>query len=307
MEALNLMESFIRSAQLGSFSAAARSLGLTPAAVSKNVARLEANLGLRLFHRSTRTLALTEGGERFLADAAGPFAGLQDAIAQAAQQDGEPSGVLRLSVALSFGREYLLPMLGDFLARYPAIVPDWHFDNRPVDLVREGYDAAIGGGIELTQGVVARQLAIAHVIAVASPSYMARRRMPRHPQDLADLDGIARRSASTGRLRTWTLRNANGQEAAAECRTRVILDDPEAMAAAAKLGYGVALLPTPHAAPGLANGELVRVLPGWSAVWGPISIYYPNKKLLAPKTRIFIDFVIARFREKRLAALFDPR
>jgi DNA-binding transcriptional LysR family regulator len=103
------------------------------------------------------------------------------------------------------------------------------------------------------------------------------------------------------------LRNANGQEAAAECRTRMILDDPEAMACAAKLGYGVALVPTPHAAPWLASGELVRVLPGWSAVVGPISIYYPNKKLMPPKTRVFIDFVIARFREKRLAALFDPR
>ncbi|HTJ99491.1 MAG TPA: LysR family transcriptional regulator [Bordetella sp.] len=307
MEALNLVESFIRAAQLGSFSAAARSLGLTPAAVSKNVAKLEAEIGMRLFHRSTRTLALTEGGERFLADAAAPYAGLQDAFAQAAQLGSQPSGVLRLSVALAFGREYLVPLLGDFLARYPAIVPDWHFDNQSADLIRGGYDAAIGGGIELTEGLVARQLAVSHVVVVASPSYMAGRRMPRHPDELAKLDGIVRRSVSTGRVRTWTLRNATGQEAPADCRTRMIFDDPEAMASAAMLGLGVALLPTPHAAPGLASGALIRLLPGWSAQWGPIYVYYPNKKLMPQKTRVFIEYVIEQFREKRLAALFDPR
>ena len=133
-------------------SEAARRLGLTPAAVSKNVARLESQLGLRLFQRSTRSLTLTEGGRQFLQSVGEPFANLQDAIAHAAQQDGEPSGTLRVSVAVAFGRDYLVPMLGGFLQRYPAIVPDWQFDNRPADLIQGGFDAAIGGGIELTQG-----------------------------------------------------------------------------------------------------------------------------------------------------------
>ena len=106
MEALNLLESFIQSAHAGSFSEAARRLGLTPAAVSKNVARLESQLGLRLFQRSTRSLTLTEGGRQFLQSVGEPFADLQDAIAHAAQQDGEPSGTLRVSVAVAFGRDY---------------------------------------------------------------------------------------------------------------------------------------------------------------------------------------------------------
>lgn len=307
VESLNLLDAFIRSAQLGSFSAAARSLGLTPAAVSKNVARLEADLGLRLFHRSTRKLALTEEGEQFLENAAGPYASLQDAFAHAAQREGKPSGVLRVTVGLGFGNEYIVPLLGDFLARYPAIIPDWHFENRAVDLVGEGYDAAIAGGIELTEGVIARKLANAYIIAVASPAYMANRPMPSHPSELASLDGIVRRSGPTGRLRAWTMRNGAGQEAAAESSVRMIFDDPEAMARAAVLGYGVALLPTPHAARWIASGGLIRLLPEWSAELGALSVYYPNKKLLPLKTRAFIDFVVEAFRKKRLAALFDPR
>jgi DNA-binding transcriptional LysR family regulator len=210
-------------------------------------------------------------------------------------------------MAVAFGREYLVPLLGEFLARYPDIVPDWHFDNRAVDLIAGGFDAAIGGGIELTQGVVARDLARPCVVVAASPAYMAGRPMPAHPSDLAELDGIARRSSSTGRLRAWTMRNQIGEEALAECRTRMIFDDPDAMAHAALQGLGVAFLPTPHAARWLENGQLMRLLPGWYAEVSPITIYYPNRKHLPAKTRVFIDFVTGAFRDRRLAARFDGR
>ena len=307
MEALNLLESFIQSAETGSFSAAARRLGLTPAAISKNVARLENHLGLRLFQRSTRRLALTMGGEQFLQQVSDPFSTLRDALASAAQEDGKPAGVLRVSMGVAFGREYLVPLLGEFLARYPGIVPDWHFENRTVDLIAGGFDAAIGGGIELTEGVVARELARTYVVVAASPTYMKDRVMPRHPSDLAGFDGIVRRSASTGRLRHWNLRNQIGEQALAEMRTRVILDDPEAMAHAAMSGLGIALLPMPHAAPWLESGALVRLLPGWYADNGPIVLYYPNRKLLPPKTRVFIDFIAESFQKKALAHRFDGR
>jgi len=307
MEALNLLESFIQAANAGSFSEAARRLGLTPAAVSKNVARLEAQLGLRLFHRSTRSLTLTDRGKQFLQGVSEPFSDLRDAFARAAQQDGQPAGTLRVSMALAFGREYLLPMLGEFLRRYPAIVPDWQFDNRPADLIGGGFDAAIGGGIELTQGVIARELARVHGVVAASPAYMAARRAPTQPADLAQFDGIARRSGSTGRLRAWVLHNQAGQQVQAECRARLIFDDPEAMTHAAVLGYGVALLPLPHAARWLLSGELVRLLPGWYADFGPLSIYYPSRKQLPPSTQVFIDFIVQTFREQRLAARFDAR
>ena len=307
MEALNLLESFVQSAETGSFSAAARRLGLTPAAVSKNVARLERHLGLRLFHRSTRRLTLTTGGEQFFTQVSDPYSALRDAFAGAAQDAGKPAGVLKVSMALAFGREYLVPLLGEFLALYPGIVPDWHFENRPTDLIRDGFDAAIGGGIELTEGVVARELALTHVVAVASPAYMKGRPLPRHPSDLAAFDGIVRRSGATGRLRAWTLRNQVGEQAPASHRARLIFDDPEAMAHAAMHGLGIALLPMPHAAPRLESGALMRLLPGWYADNGPISLYYPSRTLLPPRTRVFIEFVVDAFRTKGLARRFDGR
>jgi DNA-binding transcriptional LysR family regulator len=307
MEALNFVESFLLSAELGSFSSAARRLGMTPAAVSKNIARLEATLGIRLFQRSTRSLTLTPAGEQFQREIAGPFEAVSNAFAGAAMIDGKPSGTLKVSVALAFGREYLVPMLGAFLDRYPGIVPDWHFDNRPVDIIAEGFDVAIGGGIELTSTIVARELARTHIVVVASPSFMAGRKMPTHPSELIGFDGIARRSPTTGRLRAWTLINQVGEQCVAEFRTRMIFDDPEAIAHAAMLGQGLALLPMPHAAPGLSNGTLVRLLPAWYAEQNPISLYYPKRTLLPARTRVFIDFVVSTFEQGRLASKFDAR
>lgn len=183
METLANLESFVRSAEYGSFSEAARWLSLTPAAVSRNVAMLERNLGVRLFHRSTRRLTLTEAGETFRVGIAGNLDGLQAAIAGVSAGGGEPAGVLKVSLPPTLGRAYVLPLLPGFLERYPRIKPELHFENRQVDLVAEGYDAAIGGGFELSPAIVARALAPAHIIAVASPAYM-RDRMP--PQTRPD-------------------------------------------------------------------------------------------------------------------------
>jgi DNA-binding transcriptional LysR family regulator len=170
METLANLESFVRSAELGSFSSAARRMGLTPAAVSRNVAALEANLKLRLFQRSTRSLTLTEAGERFLHSVRDHLESLQGAIAEASNEQAEPAGVLRLSMSPTFGVEYILPTLPEFMSRYPLIRPEWMFENRQVDLIGEGYDAAIGGGFDLTPGIIAKTLAAAHIIAVASRS-----------------------------------------------------------------------------------------------------------------------------------------
>lgn len=302
MEPLNHLESFVQSAEGGSFSAAARRLGLTPAAVSKNVARLEARLGVRLFQRSTRRLTLTEGGERFLAQIGGALATLQAAVAGIDTDDGQPAGTLKVSMGQAFGREHVLPMMGDFLARYPQILPDWHFDNQRVDLVGEGFDAAIGGGIELSAGLVARELARIHVVAVASPAYMEGRKRPRHPSELAALDTLLRRSSPTGRVRSWTLRHPRGEEATVDLpRPRAIFNDPEAIAHAALMGLGVAMLPMPFVERGLRTGELVRLLPEWFQDAGAVWLYYPSKKLLPPKTRAFIDFVLERFRTEKFA------
>src|SRR5918996_3615618 len=212
METLATLESFVRSAETGGFSAAARRLSLTPAAVSRNVAMLERNLGVRLFQRSTRKLTLTEAGERFLLAIRGSLDELQASIASVATDRGEPAGVLRVSMGMTFGIEYILPLLPDFLKRYPGIRADWQFENRQVDLIAEGFDAAIGGGFDLAPGLVSRVLAPAHIIAVASPSYLKGRTPPADPSDLGDFEGIVMRSSRTGRLRQRLMRDIAGQE-----------------------------------------------------------------------------------------------
>jgi DNA-binding transcriptional LysR family regulator len=187
------------------------------------------------------------------------------------------------------------------------VLPDWHFDNRRVDIVGEGFDAAIGGGFELMSGVVARELAPVHIVAVASPAYMTDRRLPREPDELASFDGIMRRSSPTGRVRPWTLRSRRAVEQAVPCRPRIIFSDPEAIAQAARLGLGVALLPMPFAFALIESGELVRLLPGWYSDAGPLSLYYPSRRMLPAKTRVFVDFVIERFRSAGFARLVDGR
>jgi len=205
----------ILEADCGGFSAAARRLGLTPAAVSRNVAMLERNLGVRLFQRSTRSLTLTEDGERFLASVTDGLEAVQLAIADVTTHAGRPAGVLKVSMALTFSLDYVLPLLPAFMQRYPDEVPDFSFENRQVDLIAEGFDAAIGGGMELASGVVARQLAPLHVVAVASPEYLRGHKLPRHPNDLAPLDGIAMRSARSGRVRVARTSGPAGCQACA--------------------------------------------------------------------------------------------
>lgn len=304
METLANLESFVRSAQTGGFSSAARQLALTPAAVSRNVATLEANLGQRLFHRSTRKLTLTEAGEVFLQAVEGHLNGVQEAIAAMAGDAGEPAGVLKISVSLSFGMDFILPLLPGFLALHPGIRPDWQFDNRQVDLIAEGFDAAIGGGIDLPQGVVSRALAPLHVIAVASPSYVEKQRCPSDPGGLQSLAGIVMRSARTGRVRNWMMRNAAGVEMPADLSEAVVVSDPAAMCRAAQLGLGVALVSVPDALSHLKEGRLVRLLPQWYSDAGSISLYYANRTLLARKTRVFVDYVVTHFERNRLAERF---
>lgn len=305
METLSNLEAFVRSAECGSFSEAARRLALTPAAVSRSVAMLERNLGVRLFHRSTRRLTLTEAGESFLASVAEPLDRLQGAVASLAAQGPEPAGVLKVSMASSFGVAHVLPLLPGFLARYPLIRAEWHFENRVVDLVAEGYDAAIGGAFDLAPGVIARTLAPLHVVAVAAPGYMAGRAAPSDPAGLAALDGVAMRVLRTGRIRRWTMRDGAGREMAAALAETVVLNEPGSIREAARLGLGVALLAIPEVLTDLEDGRLIRLLPDWHADAGAISVYYASRSLLPAKTRAFIDWIDAAFRDERLPERFS--
>jgi DNA-binding transcriptional LysR family regulator len=286
------LDAFVASADEGSFSAAARRLGITPPAVSKSVARLEAGLGVRLFQRSTRSLSLTEEGERLYRQVRMPWVEIGDALAELQQGAGKPAGTLKVSMAPAVGRTYFVPLLQTFMERYPDIVPDLHFDNRQVDLIAEGFDVAIGGGIELTEGLVARELAEVRIVLAAAPSYLEKQGAPTEPGDLSRHRGLLRRSLASGRLMPWVLKNGDGGEVVANVRPVAVLDDPEALAKAAACGMGIAMLPLPHALPLLHSGEIMRVLPAWHAETRPLSIYYSSRRLLPAKVRVFVDHIV---------------
>jgi len=305
METLASIESFVRSAETDSFSAAARLLGLTPAAVSKNVATLEGKLGVRLFQRSTRRLTLTEAGEAFLLEVSGGLDRIQSALANASRTRGQPAGTLKVSLPFAFGRHYILPVLAEFMAQYPDIQPDWRFENRQVDLINEGIDVAIGGGIELSPGVVARELTRPHMVLVASPEFLADKKIPKLPADLATWDALVRRSSNTGRIQPWQLRTKNNEQDLIEPNVRAILNDPEAICDAALMHLGVALVPLPHALAHLLDGSLIRVLPKWYSEIGPQAIYFSSSKLLPAKTRVFVDFIVEHFRREEFAKKFS--
>jgi len=306
-ELTSYLDAFLATADEGSFSAAARRLGLTPAAVSKSVAQLEARLGVRLFQRSTRRLAPTTDGERLYGQIRLPWGEIGDALTDLRQGAGKPAGTLKVALAHTVGREYFVPMMDGFVRRYPDVVPDLHFDNRQVDLVAQGFDVAIGGGIELTGALIARELARVRIVLVASPAYLKAQPAPAHPLELARHRGLLRRSLSSGRLSPWILKNKTGQEVVASVRPMMVLDDPEAMARAAASGMGVAMLPLPHALPLLQSGALLRVLPEWSAEALPLSIYYTSRKLVPAKVRVFVDYVVEEFRAAGHAARFQQK
>ncbi|WP_085694486.1 MULTISPECIES: LysR family transcriptional regulator [unclassified Pseudomonas] len=305
METFSSIECFVRSAEVGSFAEAARRLSLTPAAVGKSVAKLEARLGVRLFQRSTRSLTLTEAGQLFLSEVSASLTTIQNAVANLASAGGQPAGTLKVSMGTVFGRLYIVPLLGEFLRRFPAISPDWHFDNRQVDLIGQGVDAAIGGGFELPQGVVARRLTPAHRVLVAAEDYLDRRAMIQGPEDLTDHDGILIRSPQTGRVRSWQLTHRNRQHSPLTLKARMTMSDSEAACATAVQGLGIALVSMPFAVPYLEAGTLRRVLPDWYVDDGNISIYYAEHRLLPGKTRAFVDFIIEQFAGQGLAQRFS--
>lgn len=302
MDVFNALDMLVRSTEQHSFSGAARQLGLTPAAVSKQIAALERQLGTQLVVRSTRGLALTEAGERLVREAEPGLRQLRSALASANPSDTAIAGVLRVSLAPAFGRQHVLPLMGPFLEAHPQLRLDWHFDNRHVDLIKEGFDAGIAGGVDLSGGMVARTLVPLHLVLVASPAYLRRTGlpMPAHPKDLDGFEAVVFKPINSGRARPWTLQ-CRRTRVTVEPKVRWWLSDPEALTDAALAGHGVALSGLSHVFDHLRRGTLVRLLPQWWCDAGAMAVYFPPSRLMPAKTRAFVDHLARAFRDSGLA------
>jgi len=290
--------SFVEAVDGGSFAAASRALGISAAAVSKNVAGLEQALGVRLMNRTTRTLSLTDEGTLFLKQARIALEALDAAVDVLAEQRVETSGHVRISSSAAFGRDHLMPVLPGLQTRYPALSVEVDFDDRVIDLVRDGYDLALRGGHIADSALVARPVCQLNMVLVASPDYLARQGIPRTPQDLAVHRLIVRRFLA-GRVSPWSFRRGDGGLITQDLTPAVLtLSAPEALTQAAVQGMGIAQVGIHHAWSYLQSGQLKALLVGQHDPGHyEMVLQYPHRALMAPRVRVTVDYLLAAFAE----------
>lgn len=286
------LKAFMAVAEHLSFRRAADMLGITRSALSHSVRSLEERLGARLLHRTTRSVALTEAGERLLARLVPLLGDLDTLLGDIAGQDGQPVGRLRINGSEGAIRQVLLTYVPVFLARYPGIELDLVAEGRLVDIVEQGFDA----GLRLGEAVPADMVAIAlgppmRFVAVAAPAYLAAHPAPEHPQGLAAHRCIRQRLPSGKRYR-WDF-SQDGQELAIEVPGALTLDNNHLMVEAAQAGLGIAYVPEPYACRGLESGQLRRVLEAWCPPIAGIHLYYPGNRQVPATLRVFIDLIKA--------------
>ena len=294
MRNLHGLVSFTEVATAGSFTGAAAKLNLTPAAVSKNVARLEAQLGVRLFNRSTRQVHLTEEGERLRERTAPALRALDEAVSEISQARSGAVGRVRISVGVSFGLQYGLPLLPAITAANPELQIEMSLDNRPVDMLAEGFDIVIRGGVIEESSLVARRIARLPLVLVASPGYLRDRGVPAAPSDLAGHELLGVRPSSGGEI-PWRFRRPGGGGGfQIPLKARLWLSDPEALLGPVLEDAGIAQVGLHHAMPHLRAGRLKVVLPGQhDASDREIVLHYPHRLYLAPRVRVTVDALLA--------------
>lgn len=287
----NDLKLLVRIAQLGSISAAARDLGLTPAGASARLARMEKGLGARLLHRTTRQATLTEDGLAFLPHAEHVLDAAEAARAALGREQAMPRGTLRVAAPASFARMHIVPGLSDFCSRYPELAIDMRISDGIVDLVEGAFDVAVRYADLGDSSFVARRLAPDRRVLVASPEYIERRGRPNTPDDLAEHACLV-----VGTLDLWTFKGVDGKPIARRVAPALRINDGGAVRDVACAGLGVAWMATWCAADEIRSGALVPLLPEYPLVsTQTLWALYPNSRELAPKVRVFIDWLVARF------------
>ena len=282
------MAVFTRAVETGSFSAAARTLNLTPSAVSKQIGRLEDRLGARLLNRTTRRLSLTEAGEDYYQRATRILADIAEAERAVAFSHDAPRGILRVSASIAFGQTQLVPLVPAFLALYPEIQVELNLSDRLIDLVDEGVDVAIRVAALPDSSHIARKIASERRIVCAAPSYLARHGTPATPEDLAAHNCLIYSTIAT---EDWGFRGPDGQQSV-KVSSNFVANGGEAVRDLAIAGLGVARLATFLVGPAIRDGRLVPVLTDFEERQeAAIHAVYPHQRHLSPKVRAFVDFL----------------
>lgn len=301
---LGSIELFCQAAELGSFTLAANAASVTPAAVSRSVARLEQRLGVRLFVRTTRQIRLTDAGRRYFEQCRHALSQLVDAEREVTGEQTTPAGVLRISMPTPYGHYRVLPLLPAFRERYPEVRVDTHLSNRNIDFADEGFDLAIRGRAPADSNLVARKLEDAEMVVVATPAYLKRAGVPRTVADLQSLECIQFELPSSGRHLAWTF-DGNASEDGDVITSGSYGTSGDALAGVTLARAGAGLFQTYRfvVADDLREGRLVEVLREEGGRTRPFILLYPHARYLTSRVRAFVDFLV----EQLVAPAVAPR
>ena len=291
MQDLNDMIYFAEVVERGGFAAAGRVLGIPKSRLSRRVSELESQLGVRLLHRTTRKLSLTDVGEAFLRHCQAVRESAQAAADTVAQVQTEPRGTLRVSCPVTIAHSVLGELMPAFLARYPLVRVEMLVSNRAVNLVEEGVDVGlrVRDNVEGSASMVVKRLDRTSQVLVASPRLLERQGTPRTLADLAKLDSIAM-SAQDGKA-SWSLIGPGGVRETVQHQPRYVADDLLTLKFGAVAGTGICWLPDYMCQDEIRLGTLVRVLPDWAQPQGIFHAVFPSRRGLAPAVRKFLDFL----------------
>jgi DNA-binding transcriptional LysR family regulator len=295
MDRFEAMSAFVAVVKAGSFSAAARDLGIPLATLSRRVADLEAELGARLLHRTTRKLSLTDQGQTYYMASARILEDVKDAAESVTGEYRAPKGHLTVTAPVGFGRLHVQPVALEFLAAYPEINLRLTLVDRMVNLVEEHVDAAVRIAELADSSLIARPLGHVRIVLCASPDYLARHGAPKHPRELDKCNCIA--WSALGPLNAWWFREA-GVDRTFPIRVRLSTTIAETAMSAAEAGLGLVQTTSYQAEQGVREGRLVVLLPQFECARTPVSLVYATNRLLPLKLRVFIDFVVPRLEER---------
>src|SRR6185437_11906152 len=301
MEDFSAISSFVRVVEAKSFRAAAAQLGMTPSGVSRAVARLEEQIGVRLLFRSTRALNLTDDGESFYHRCKDILADLGEAVDALGYARTKPRGKLRVAMNVSVGRAGLIPNLADFEERYPDIRLELSMSERNIGLIEEGIDCAIRMGELEDSNLVARKLGSFSNVLCASPGYLARHGTPTCLDDLKRHQCINYVYPTSGRAYQWQFDSPDGR-VALDVDAHLLINDGESVIQAAIAGLGIIQVPHLLAAGPIGHGKLQVIMEDTISTGSPVWIVYPQKKHLSARVHAFIDWVQELFRRDNLPA-----
>ena len=294
MDTLQNMRVFVRVVEAGSFTGAAQQLNTTTAYASRAVSDLEAHLRTRLLNRTTRRIALTEAGERYLQRCEQILAYVDEAEAEAGHAQAQPAGKLKIHAMTSFGQHYVVPAVGAYQQLYPDVSVELTLAQRMPDLLDEGYDVALVLATDLPDsGFVSQRIASAFSIACAAPAYLERRGVPKTPADLADHTCL-QLVTPVFPTAQWHFSGPDGEQTINLGPATFQVNVAEAMAVSVREGMGIGLLPIYSAIGGLRSGELVWILPEYKSQEMNVYAMYPSRQYLDAKIRTWVELLRER-------------